>query len=108
MSLLDLITRITYKDKSYDDLTDEQKKFADDFFDEIRKYYAQIFATRPYKANLNFDWNYQPADNIRLQAPPSNYREEHEQFIARLLYIQLEKDKRIDFTSMYPKLRKVK
>ena len=82
-----------YGEKEYDELTDEQKKFVDNYWEAVVNIFARILATRPYKAKLppftpwldsnKIDWS-----SVKL--PSRNYREEHEQFIERLIYNQKE------------------
>lgn len=98
-----------YGEKQYDELTDEQKKFVDNYWEAVVNLFAKILTVKPYKAKLPpftpwCDTNKINWSSIKL--PPRNYREEHGQFIERLIYIQGEKDKRIDVTSMYPRIRR--
>lgn len=77
-----------YGEKQYDELTDEQKKFVDHYWEAVVNLFARILTVRPYKAKQppftpwcdgnKIDW-----PSIKL--PPKNYREEHERFIANLV-----------------------
>ena len=108
MTLEEAKRDILYGGHTYDELTEVQRDFIDYFWEEMIRRMGEIMCARPYKTKHPIDWNYQGIDSTRVQAPPRNYREEHEQFIAHLIYIQSEKDKCIDVTSMYPRLRKAK
>lgn len=75
-----------YGGHTYDELTEEQREFVDYFWEEMVRRMAEILCARPYRTKHPIDWNYQDTDNMNVQAPPSNYREEHEQFIERLVF----------------------
>ena len=96
-----------YGEKEYDELTDEQKKFVDNYWEAMVNIFARILTVKPYKAKLS-QLHLCVDNRIDYSSikPPRNYREEHSQFIEYLIYAQKEKDKRIDVTSMYPRIRR--
>lgn len=95
--------------QDYNDLTYEQQQYACLISKYMMNVWRRILVTKPYKPSIKFiEPSELIADFSKVEPVPNNYREEHEQFIARLVHIQLEKDKRIDVTSMYPRIRKVK
>ena len=84
-----------YGEKQYDELTDEQKKFVDNYWEAVVNLFARILTVRPYKAKLPpfTPWvKVDGADLSSIKLPPRNYREEHSQFVERLIYIQKEKE----------------
>lgn len=77
-----------YGEKRYNELTDEQKKFIDNYWESVINLFARILTVRPYKAKLlSFTpWvKVDSADWSSIKLPPRNYREEHDQLIERII-----------------------
>lgn len=75
-----------YGQKEYDELNPEQKEFVDKYWDAMAHIMARVFATKPYKVKIPCEWNGNSTNVTQVKPPPKNYREEHEQFIERIIH----------------------
>ena len=84
--LLKSVMNSKFGNKDYDELTIEQKEFLRNYCEAITSIAKQIFSISPYKAKIPVETygSYIDTDTVYL-APPKNYREEHDRFIASLV-----------------------